>query len=227
MLRLTLSEKQKKSLQFLSGLPAESLSAAAEALRRKTPPALRLTELREVLSAHLAPDDARTLAQQLLGLESMRRQSGSSPSEVIDALTAALADVWSSDDIGNWEEKRVFLLGLLETNSVCATAKVLDLSFDQDNLLYASRIITDIRPVFTEDRAEVIGGVVLISLKIEYQSGDANNIITFALDERDVKNLKIHCENALKKAKYARDLFKEKVGVDALVSGEETHGSSR
>jgi len=114
---------------------------------------------------------------------------------------------------------------LLNVPSITATAKALDLSYDFARLCMATRILTDIRPVFGEEngkKTEIIGTTITQTLRIEYNSPVGNEqTISFALDLDDIKQLMASCEEAIYKAETARHLIEEHCKIPTIIPGEE------
>lgn len=62
------------------------------------------------------------------------------------------------------------------------------------------RVLTDIRPIFTDDsNVKINGQIILHNLKISYQEGDDIKEIFFAIDNNDIKKIKEQAERAEKK----------------------------
>lgn len=80
------------------------------------------------------------------------------------------------------------------------TNKAQALTVQREQLLLKSRILTDIRLVFSEDEdCQIEGEIILHTLKIEYQKGTDNKSIFIALDISDLNELKLQIERAQKK----------------------------
>ena len=97
-----------------------------------------------------------------------------------------------------------------------AAAKALDLSYDCDNLLQRSRVLTDIRPLFTDDAGRIEGAVVAHTLRLRYDQAGRNEEISFSLDAADLRQLVVHCDRALLKEKTARRFLMEDADVPTI-----------
>ena len=122
------------------------------------------------------------------------------------------------------EQNRKQIETLMELESFKLSAKALNLSFDQENLLISSSSIIDIRPVYDDPRQEILGGVVLHSIKLEFIQDGERKAITFGLDEDDIDSLISKLKLSKQKSKAAKKLFGDRLGLDTFIVGEETYG---
>jgi hypothetical protein len=101
------------------------------------------------------------------------------------------------------------LLSLLESPFYIKT-KATRLAAERDRILLNTRIITDVRPIFTEDiSCKIKANMILHNLKIEYAESGQFKEINFALDKDDLKKLKDYIERAEKKEKVLREELKK------------------
>src|SRR5262249_55776961 len=89
----------------------------------------------------------------------------------------------------------------------------LDLMFEHENLLQGAHVVTDIRPLFSEDATRVEGSVVSHTLRLRYVSTEGDHTISIAMDESDIHELARQCKRALLKAQTARSLMMDKAEV--------------
>jgi hypothetical protein len=96
--------------------------------------------------------------------------------------------------------KRLF--ALLNISALENSAKALDLVNDYQNVLFDSRVITDIRPVFGHNVEEApVGVVVMHNLKLEHIDGRTRKTFYIALDDEDVMELIEKLRRAQKKGR--------------------------
>ncbi|MGB0428918.1 MAG: hypothetical protein ACPGLV_00495 [Bacteroidia bacterium] len=85
-------------------------------------------------------------------------------------------------------------------------AKAQELAVNREKLLRSSKIITDIRPVFTDKESDSFSSaVVLFTLRLEYIEDGEDKISYFALDKSDLNRLKAQIERAEKKEELIND----------------------
>lgn len=157
----------------------------------------------EYLSQYLTleEEEIREIIDMFLSLFQAKEGSSESLDEFISDLEAALnrleekeleAPTTFKDDL-----KRLFSLNLFYSR-----VKGSYLSSEREKLLIDSRILTDIRPIFTDDASCILNGMIVVhNLKLEYKHGIDNKEAFFALDLEDLERLKSQIERALLKEK--------------------------
>jgi len=79
------------------------------------------------------------------------------------------------------------------------------LSSEREKLLVDSRIITDVRPIFSDDSKCTLDGMIIVhNLKMEYRHGIDIKEAFFALDIEDLEKLKIQIDRALNKERIMK-----------------------
>jgi len=82
------------------------------------------------------------------------------------------------------------------------------LAHAQQNLVYETKIITDLRPVFSTTGDKILRSVVNHRLVIDYFDGNRVSRLEFGLDLEDVAELRKTCERAELKALTLKDSLK-------------------
>lgn len=223
--RLTLRAQQLDNLKVMVALGPEALERLAVRLRDLPGSSFTAAHLREAISEVLPDreDDCDAILRQMMSLYALRRQSELGPAEVIEGLQYGITHApeerrWSAEQIGAWERVIPQLEELLSLDTVWLVAKAWDLTYEYANLFHNARIITDIRPLFTQDASEVKASVVSFILRLYYDSRDANHSLTIAMDEADVTSIKEQCERALRKAEIARERM-ALAGIPTIIAG--------
>ena len=98
---------------------------------------------------------------------------------------------------------------ILNTNSIFyISVKSRELNQERERLLNNVRIITDLRPVFTDaETCELKKMSIIHTLKIIYEEGDYSKERFFALDSIDLEKLKKQIERAIEKENKLREKF--------------------
>ncbi|AXV05291.1 hypothetical protein DVS28_a0587 [Euzebya pacifica] len=114
---------------------------------------------------------------------------------------------------------------MLSWEALAAHARAADLVDANQNLLWESRILTDIRPVFTEgNEPKATHGLVLHSLQLTYWNGAQLTELFVTLDRDELQRLAKVIERAQKKEIQAEELMKKadlpRVGTDVGVDDE-------
>lgn len=225
-LQLRATRQQLADLKKIAELGVDNLVQVFEKLQGLPNPTIGPQELLAVVSA-LLPDDAECLVRQLLSLQGLMRQTGRSVDEVMSGLRTAIeregADVGLSPT--EWDRVVDILKQLVEEQSVRLSATAIELAYDYANLLRRTKILTDIRPLFSENAETIEGAVVSYTLRLHYNSADGEHELSVALDQADVQALVAQCLRALKKADTSRSLMIDKCGIGVTVSGEANDGN--
>jgi len=128
---------------------------------------------------------------------------------------------WSADEKTHWAEVREAVAFVLSSRDLTLSAKALDLIFDFEKFCLNSRIITDIRPVFDDERNRIVGGIVMHTLRIEYRADDGRHkTISIELDDRDIERLAHSCMDANKKMEKAKDLIQNQLRLPFITAAE-------
>jgi len=151
-------------------------------------------------------DVARSLIEQVISINQFSRQVGTSVQDFIEIEIRQYADSLELDE-ELASRMRSALDNLSQFSDLVVfqrTSKAIELSYDCDNLLQRTRIMTDVRPLFTDDANDIDGAVVSHTLRISYDSAGNDREMSLALDESDLRKLISDCERALMKGDTAR-----------------------
>lgn len=184
---------------------------------------IRRSRVEQIVGSQLAPEDAGALNRFLFGIAGAFRHRNLTAEEALDGLERALSRQGNGDpDLEEFRARRPILTKLLQSKSVVFAAKALDISYDFERVYVAGRVLTSIRPVFDDQREEMLGTTIVQTLRIEYVSiGGDQSSLSIALDLEDVTALQKECARAIQKAKSARDKTERDCDVNAIIPGEE------
>jgi hypothetical protein len=168
------------------------------------------------------PVIGRQLVQDLIGLEASQRRNEISVGEFIDAVERWLLSRpdWSAEERVAWNTARADLAKLLTTKSIVFASKAVDLSYDFDAIYQGDRIVTDIRPIFDEDRTEIIGATLTQTLRLQVYANFQYQEHSCVISAEDIAHLRDQCDRALKKAESARKLIEDKCRLDVVIGQE-------
>lgn len=221
---------QISDLAAIRDLGTTALNSVIGHLTRQSVMPLFPSDLRQHIAASLRDSEAAgSLARQLLALNQLIRQRDTKVDDVIAGLRYGIGQLkeWTADQKIQWERIEPQLRSLLACDAIRSVSKATDLAYDHANLFQSARIVTDIRPLFTdpgEDMA-ITGAVVSYTLRLNYDDRVGDHSMSLALDEADILLLKRQCERALLKARCARDLMNDAASVPTVISGGESDAS--
>ena len=173
------------------------------------------TTLKSIFSEHLPSDEADLLTRQLMGLATFARVESASASEVITGLDSGLRSRENDNEkILLWEKCKPTFEKFLQLKSIYLSAKALSLNFDYTNFYGSAKIVSDIRPIFDDDRSEIMGAIVSQTLRLEFDSEGNQKNVSIAMDLDDIKKLRKSCDDAIKKIRAARALVLEQWNLE-------------
>lgn len=167
-------------------------------------------------------DTSRSLVRHCIGVQSHIRRNGANEADVASAIRKSLAQKKTSRSgalLQAWNAIEKHFLSLASLDIFRIVGKTLDLSYEYANLFRGARILTDIRPVFSEDCEKIQAAVVSFSLRVAYDSADGDHELIVALDEADVISLVDQCKRALKKAGTAKNFMLSSAKLPTTISG--------
>jgi hypothetical protein len=146
-----------------------------------------------------------------------------------DKTFALIADRLTPDAREKWIAARETILSILklivDTNHpVVISQKARRLAFQYERIFVSGDIVTDLRPVFTIAGDKLLDMIIQHKLIIsQHDSTHTDSELHFALDARDVLNLRNACDRAIQKAKVLKDsLGSLPVTTEMLSDDEQT-----
>ena len=221
---LSFDESQLGDFKLVLELDNEQLQAVCACLRKLDAVPVRPEVLFHAVTRVLPKrhDIADSFVRQLMGLNGWVRQAGVKLEEVLEITRESLKANfdWAERDVGKWQKIEPVLREILSLPIVRLAAAAIDLSYEYTNLWMGARILTDIRPIFSQDATAVEGSVVSHAFRLRYSSVEGRHELNVAMDESDILHLAEQCERALQKAKTARALMIDKAKIPTAISGE-------
>jgi len=239
--RLVHSDDQIADLVAIQGIDRRQLDAVVKKLRSSRQPPLSQPALSRLINQALPTikDSDPSKTEELLGRSEAlarftlwigglcARQLGEVEG-LLDDLDADLEEEWAKDPkkLESWQRRRPILAELLKLESVSIAAKALDVSYEYANVLQYSRIMTDIRPIFSEEADEIEGAVVSFTMRMNYFNAGERKSVSIALDATDLEILAYQCHRALVKAETAkRRLAAKNLGIPSTIAGKDEDAS--
>lgn len=220
--RVRISPSQADELAVACRLGPRLLNSLCDALETERATILR-ERVTEIIGKFVGPSDKAALTRLLFGLAAAVSRDSTKISGFFDGLTVSLTTSFKDDDrFSNWEACRGVLEQLLLSRSLLLSAKALDVSYDFERILLTSRLITSIRPIYTNDRDEILGSTVVQTLRLEYiETGGDQKSISFAVDLEDIRKIIGVCKDGVMKAAVAKKKLENSWDLDVLMPGEE------
>jgi hypothetical protein len=214
-------------MRLIASLSTGEVEGIAKTLKNANERIERPEGLTVVVAKVVSVETAEAIVRQCLNLQSGHRQYRCEISELATAqseqacqlLEAADADL----ELAEFDRVRLaytHLATFAAIRSVWRTAKAIELSYDCDNLLQRTRVMTDVRPLFEDGGHAIDGAVVAHTLRLSYDSAGTDHEISLSLDGTDLRRLIEDCERALQKEKSAHEQLCRPANVLSLNAGE-------
>lgn len=130
-------------------------------------------------------------------------------SEVINDLVTTLCTD-DENSITLSEATIDFLNKISENEIINATMKCESLKLEFENIYASAKIITDIRPIFSDDGRTILSTTIVNTLILESYQNEGCNSQSFSLDETDIDSF----VNVLERAKLKIAVLKEFIGKE-------------
>jgi hypothetical protein len=223
---IKLGQSELDDCRVVCDIGPQALTSVIQRLRRMRPAPISPKRLTDIIAEELV--DKNAAAENLVRLailaHAWARGTNSNVSDMPVAVLAAVAQssAWTEDDARKWDKIAKLLAEFLSLPILHLVIRAVDLSYEYTNLWGNARIITDIRPIFTDDASTIDGAVVSHACRLQFLCADGQHELNIAMDESDVRDLAEQCDRALRKAETARHLMNDIAGVPTTVPGGET-----
>jgi hypothetical protein len=224
-IQLRLQPYQLADLAEIRNTSPERLHEIDKHLRSIASLPLRPRELHQEIEKVLGdtPLGPGQILRPLLALHAIIRQRQVTADDVVDAVRHCIetsAPPWTLAELEKWRLVEPPFKELLKSPVVRLVSNTLDLMYEYANLLQSSRIVTDIRPVFSDAGDRIDGCVISHTLRLRYDSTEGDHGISIAMDEGDIRELARQCNRALDKAQTAQSLMTNQANVPTVISGD-------
>lgn len=218
---LRINEESERELRLLTEQPLSQLDAVYARVASAKGHMIFPKALRTSMADALPSEIVQALIHQLIGLRSYIDDMQVAPAEAMEALSLGLKyKKWPEDLYLKWEKVAKALERFLSLENIVTIAKALELSLDFEHILVDTKILTDVRLVYSASRDKIIGGIVCNRLRIKMHDEDAHKSLSISLDKDEIEHLQKLCDDALRKIEMASNMLKT-AGLQSFVTGEE------
>ncbi len=219
--RFQLNKSQIQDLRILIDLNDGQLENIQRKVDEFNQTVLSPESLAEHISDICGNDTALHFVRMLLSLTTISLQSMLGVEGVVSGIQDGLPvdSNWTEEELSTWQNRRTILVDLLSSKILRRAATAIDLTYEYTNLFRRARVLTDIRPIFSESGEEIDGAVISHTLHLVYDSLDGDHELSVALDFLDIKKLKEQCDRAIIKAETSQKVMRDSAGVSTVISG--------
>lgn len=210
-MELAPSPRQISDLLRIAEIEPAALEQIGNLFYDQSNSAAKIADLIRQTSQHLNHEISSVLVANSISLAILCRRQRIDSTEVVSAVEKGLA----KSQLGNANEKtsidhiRDEFARIIDSPIIKRLAKATDLSFDFTNLFGGVRILTDVRPVFDDDKSSWIGSIVTPVLKLEYSNDEGQTSLSVALSENDVNDIEKEVQEAKKKLAHLKHTLSE------------------
>jgi len=160
------------------------------------------------LRAQIADEDSQKIFEAIRGLYDFRLRTNKPIGELVtEVVESAMEDETLKNEISDKGKFSERLNRALLFNPLGITAKAENVMSEHQNVFVESRILTDLRPIFSEDIDESEPVTTIIhNLSINYFADGTMKKMVFALDSEDLDKLGEIIERAKSKEKRLKDI---------------------
>jgi len=190
----TLSEDSARDL--ISALASVSPTLSPKGLASKLGAAVK----------SISAEDLADLAAALIALSSVRVVNKIPVPQFVEEVCESFA-TGKPPQVPEGVALRSRLTGLLQAEPLMLSAKASTLQREHTNVLFDARLVTDIRPVFTDGPEAVPGAMIVHMLKFSYIHDNQSKEFFVALDDEDLMKLQKVISRAEAKSKTLRGII--------------------
>lgn len=219
-----ITEKRSSELAKIRDVKAESLRTLVNDLA-SAEPVISVEAFTLLLQKRSNEEQSQALSTFLVGMRRNADGRKINGEEMIEAISAGLKESkWTTAQLDAWAERAPFLARLLEAKVLKVVVKASYLYYNHPQHFHDLRIITDVLPVFDEDRTQIISYIIKNKLHMvisDTKENEDHTEIPIGID--DLHGLKREIDIALSKTtKLATDLSKQSK-VPTRTYGDEDH----
>lgn len=208
---LSVPRPHRAPLERLCEVSTERSSELVDALKGLKP----FTSIRELASQlravwpQLSEPQAHAMTLALLSLAAQRSPAGDA--DELGRLVSESADLAIPAQAR--ERFATLLRDLVQLDVLKTTSRAIDVMTQQEHVFQGARVLTDIRPIFSEDAAvSPAGAVVIQTLRLEHFTDGGIRTINVSLDQEDLRELKMIVDRAVAKGETLRGVI-ERAGL--------------
>jgi len=225
--RFKIPESGLAGLKALIGLGPDGVTALCE-LAKDLPLTLNMRGLTSRLSSELKVETrsaSRFVIGALMPLNHLRVHLKLETPDFLRVLSENLEKEtpgkWRSENLSGWQAIAGRIAPLFEKDNFFSVSnKSYQLLVNRPNPVQDVKILSELRPVYSEDATSVKAFVLAKTLVVDYLEGETKKTIHLSMDMDDLRSLALEID----RAKLKRETVSEEVfgwGVDLLTYGQQ------
>lgn len=210
---IEIPEEGLEGIRCLLNLGENGIARFCRAIEATGPtllsPGSRAILLEEEMGESHVANIEKIIAYALHPLFLLRQAWEVSPQEVHASVARSLkraGATWDQADTDRWLQLEGPLISLLNCGVAQVEAKAESLLRQRANRVQSTRLFTDSRPVFDDERRSIAAVLLIDTLRVRFQDGDESRVMHFALDESNLDELEKQIVCAKRKRAEMRNL---------------------
>jgi hypothetical protein len=140
---------------------------------------------------------------------------------ISNALERKVPESWRSENLAGWAAVKEPLEPLFhKDNFFSVSSKAYQLLVNRPNPVQDVKILSELRPVYSEDATSVKAFVLAKTLVVEFLEGDSKKSIFLSMDMDDLRTMAVEVDRARLKSDTVADEVSN-WGVDLLTYGQQ------
>ena len=192
-------------------------------LEQISPPIVSLDKFGAQVESILGDRDrAAALVRVVVFLSQVSRSEIGNRAASLEETLNRFFEIWKTEPSADLatESSLAQLDILLSSPHVVATSKAMALGFSSEKLYHDSKILCDLRPLFDDDKTEVLGFVTTQEIQIDFVESGVDRRLAIALDKGDIVRMKEMCEDALRKVQELETSIPKRCSLSVVAAGE-------
>ena len=207
MIRIAIPERHEEGFQLFIALEdnqREELISIFENLPIGATPQKASNAISQKLD--LSENSAIEMSLTLFSIFSAFDRLDFSVEELVGEFIKAIKESKTLKELEISENFENQLFRLIDISNLTLTSKAIDLLTERGRILLSTRIISDVRPVFSgKDDLEIVGNLIIHNLKVAYKDNSNLKELFLALDSKDLSELKEQIIRTEKKEEKLRN----------------------
>ncbi len=212
MLKISIPDNYKKGFTHLIKLGSEKRNSLFAALN-EVEIGLRPHEIvaQNAQKLEIEEDALTEIIRTLFSLLSAKNETPIELSSLVKGIVEASKSLKDVELVDPDVFEQQLLQFLQAPSALSLTNKAIDLVTEREKVLITTRLITDTRPIFGDgDGFRFEATLILHNLKVQFKDNNRVKEVYFALDSKDLANLKEQIIRAEEKEKTLKLLLEEK-----------------
>jgi hypothetical protein len=208
MIQIQVSDQKLEYFKQVAGIDDRAYAAISQDFRERSGRLPTIGEFTAELRPFVSSEQALALSSTLITVRRLKERYECSVPEILDGIANALKDKGASpDEIDRWRSKKDNLTELVEAELTGTTENASDLYYRHINYCHDFKVITESRPIFSNNNESVLGYVTINNLYLVFSRGNRREAtLSIALGLEQLKGMQREISKAIDQTLKYRDI---------------------